>query len=109
MNACGGSKVHLFQERLDECMFHGTYLRDTPTKVHILGGFLAKYCAESIKFVNKDVEKDAWDVDCMFYRCKEIKGDEEQNKSKLRNQPTLVEGHWNFTSDDNYSCGDNVL
>ena len=42
VNACGGSRDHVLQERLDEhileeYMLHRTYLRDNATNVHILG------------------------------------------------------------------------
>ena len=52
VNACGGSRANVLQERLDEYIFHRTYLRDAPTNVHVLRRLLAKYRHESFKFVN---------------------------------------------------------
>ena len=100
MTACAGSRDHVLQERLDEYTFHRTYLRVTAMNVHILGRLLAKYAAGSIKFVNEDLNKNAWDMDSTFYRCEDIdqeNADSQGGQCSARGQTRIVEGQYKYT------------
>ena len=54
LKAGGGTLETHIQERLDEFIFHRTYLRDKPLNVWIMLRLLAKYGNKAAKFVDKD-------------------------------------------------------
>lgn len=67
----------MIQERLDEFIFHRTYLRDQPMNVWIMLRLLAKYGNKAYNFVNTyHVTSNE------YYRAEEIEEDDEEKEAK---------------------------
>ena len=69
-----GTRESMIQERLDEFIFHRTYLRDQPMNVWIMLRLLGKYGNKAYKFVTEDAAKAAQEDN--YYRCDVIQEDE---------------------------------
>ena len=72
----------MIQERLDEFIFHRTYLRDQPFNVFVMLRLLAKYGKKAQKFVEVDEKKCKDDKERIYYRCEEIQEDENEEKEE---------------------------
>ena len=71
--------------------------------VHPIWAFLMMLQLKLCENGNLRVPHNNKQIIVLFYRCEEIEGQEEENKSEPINQPSFVEGHWNFTLDSNYN------
>ena len=79
----------MIQERLDEFVFHRTYLRDQPMNVFIMLKILAKYGERALAFYEEDKNRDPWEKSVSrikenWYRCPDVNTDikeqEEENE-----------------------------
>ena len=84
VNGGSGTRDYMIQERLDEYIFHRTYLRDQPFNVFIMLRLLAKYGKQARQFVEdeKNNVKTKSDADRIYYRCEEIQENEEDEEKK---------------------------
>ena len=81
LETAGGSLEGNIQERLDEYIFHRTYLRDKPLNVWIMLRLLGKYGNKAKKFVDNDINLDKLDEKQkkarIHYRAEYIASDED--------------------------------
>ena len=81
-----GTRRHMIQERLDEFIFHRTYLRDQPMNVWIMLRLLAKYGNKAYDFVaNYHVDEKE------FYRAEEIGDTDEEDEQNEGNNDNVNE------------------
>ena len=78
----GGTRDHMLQERLDEFIFHRTYLRDQPLNVFVMLRLIAKYGQKAMKFVMVDEKNLTSEKDKIYYRCEDIQQEEDAEEQK---------------------------
>ena len=89
VNIKGGTRDYQIQERLDEYIFHRTFLRDIPMNCWIMLRLLAKYGDRAKKFVEEDMKLDPMQKSKTresrkqenWYRCEEIGPSEKEEKA----------------------------
>ena len=100
-NANGGTRDYMIQERLDEYIFHRTYLRDQPFNTWVMLKLLGKYGRQAAEFVATDKppkkklseEERIEQRDRFYYRAEQIQehSDDEEMESKQDGNSTEEE------------------
>ena len=98
----------MIQERLDEFVFHRTYLRDQPMNVFIMLKLLAKYGEQAVAFYEEDKNRDPWEKSAPrikenWYRCVNIETEnkEEEEPSPVSEQQQEPEQTWELDENNN--------
>ena len=106
VNRDGGTRDYMIQERLDEYIFHRTYLRDQPFNVFIMLRLLAIYGMKAFQYVEdeKNNVNEQSDSERIYYRCEEIEDDDDNKEDNNNNEEQEEEDENDFAGyrvDDN--------
>ena len=101
----------MIQERLDEYIFHRTYLRDQAMNVWIMLRLLAQYGNKAYHYV--DQAKDYTEDPDEFYRCEEIGEDDEKAQESdddaWENRDWILDDDGNLVRYDEYGGVQEVM
>ena len=105
-NTLGGTRQNMIQEKLDEYVFHRTYLRDQPMNCWVMLRLLAKYGEEAKRFVEANTSSGIIEdmPDANYYRANRCLSQSEINFEENHDAEAIQASNfpdWQLDDDNN--------